>query len=105
MKKLLTEQQFLEAIKGLDMSEQNLEVARQVLVHGKPQAEFVKELGLTRGAVSQTVNRVWSRSAVAKQAHLPEGYERVTVVLPKAKAYTVKKWAAQAHNALAKTTG
>lgn len=89
MKKGLTEKQFLEAIKGLEVGAQTLEVARGVLVEGIPQATFVKSLGLTRGAISQAVNRVW---AAHESKNLPKGYERVSAVLPEHQAFIVKKW-------------
>jgi hypothetical protein len=93
MKKRLTEGQFHEAVKGLKVGEQTLEIARSVLIDGKPQADFVAQLGLSRGAVSQAVDRVWS----AHQAkNLPPGYERVSAVLPEHQAFIVKKWAEDA---------
>jgi hypothetical protein len=93
MKKRLTEGQFHEAVKGLKVGEQTLEIARGVLIDGKPQADFVAQLGLSRGAVSQAVDRVWS----AHQAkNLPAGYERVSAVLPEHQAFIVKKWAEDA---------
>ncbi|MCC3262188.1 transcriptional regulator KorA, partial [Paenibacillus polymyxa] len=60
MKKRLTEAQFQTAIKGLEIGQQTLDIARGVLVDGRPQAEFVTSLGLTKGAVSQAVSRVWA---------------------------------------------
>lgn len=92
MKKRLTEAQFQEAIKGLEVGQQTIEIARGVLVDGKPQAAFVAELGLTKGAVSQAVNRVWA----AAQRTAPEGFERITAVLPEHQAFIVKKWAEDA---------
>jgi hypothetical protein len=92
MKKRLTEAQFQEAIKGLDVGQQTIEIAHGVLVSGKPQAAFVGELSLSKGAVSQAVNRVW----IAAKAALPEGFERVTAVLPEHQAFIVKRWAADA---------
>ena len=41
MKKRLTEGQFHEAVKGLKVGVQTLEIARGVLIDGKPQADFV----------------------------------------------------------------
>lgn len=91
VKKQLTEGQFQEAIKGLEVGQQTLEIARGVLIEGKAQADFATALGLSRGAVSQAVNRVW----VAHEAkNLPQGYERVSAVLPEHQAYIVKRWAA-----------
>ena len=90
MKKRLTEAQFQAAIKGLAVGQQTIDIARGVLVEGRPQAEFVASLGLTKGAVSQAVSRVWVASS---QGDLPEGFERVTAVLPVHQAFIVKKWA------------
>jgi len=90
MKKQLTEAQFQACIKGLDVGQQTIEIAHEVLVLGQPQATFVASLGLSRGAVSQAVHRVW---AAFMTNNLPEGYERVSVVLPEHQAYIVKKWA------------
>lgn len=92
MKKRLTEAQFQTAIKGLEIGQQTIDIARGVLVDGQPQAEFVTSLGLTKGAVSQAVSRVWA----AAGGQLPEGFERVTAVLPEHQAFIVKKWEADA---------
>lgn len=92
MKKQLTEAQFQAAIKDLEVGQQTIDIARAVLVEGKPQAEFVAALGLTKGAVSQAVSRVWGAAETA----LPKGFERVTAVLPEHQAFIVKKWAAEA---------
>lgn len=92
MKKRLTEAQFLAAIKGLEIGQQTIDIARGVLVEGRPQAEFVAALGVTKGAVSQAVSRVWA----AAKGNLPEGFERVTAVLPEHQAFIVKKWAEDA---------
>jgi hypothetical protein len=92
MKKRLTEAQFQVAINGLDIGQQTIDIARGVLVEGRPQAEFVASLGLTKGAVSQAVTRVWT----AGGSQLPEGFARVTAVLPEHQAFIVKKWEADA---------
>jgi hypothetical protein len=92
MKKRLTPEQFNAAIQGLEVGQQTIDIARGVLVDGKSQATFVAALGLTKGAVSQAVGRVWA----AFQRTCPEGFERVTVILPAHQAYIVKKWAKDA---------
>jgi hypothetical protein len=92
MKKRLNETQFQKAIKDLEIGQQTIEIAWGVLVEGKPQAEYAATLGLSRGAVSQAVNRVW----LAHKANLPIGFERVTAILPEHQAFIVKKWAADA---------
>ncbi len=90
MKKQLSEAQFLAAIAGLDVGAQTIDIARGVLVEGVPQATFADRLQLSRGAVSQAVNRVW---AAWTARNLPQGFERVTAVLPEHQAFIVKKWA------------
>ena len=93
MKKRLTAAQFEACIKGLDVGQQTIDIARGVLVRGEAQAKFASALGLTRGAVSQAVRRVWT---AFEANNLPAGYERVSAVLPEHQAYIVKKWAEQA---------
>lgn len=90
MRKRLTESQFQEAVKGFEVGEQTLIIAKGVLVDGEAQASFVKKFKLTRGAVSQAVNRVYSRAKI-----LPAGYEKVTAVLPSHRAFIVRKWEAE----------
>ena len=90
--KRLTEQQFQQALERATVGPQTADIARGVLVEGRPQAEFVVKLGLTKGAVSQAVNRVW-KAAELEQAG---GMVKVTAVLPAHQAYQVKKWAKQA---------
>lgn len=89
MKKRLTEAQFQQAVRGLDVGPQTIEIARGVLVEAKSQASFASALGLSKGAISQAVSRVW---AVAEKQGLPAGYERVSVVLPEHQAYIVRQW-------------
>jgi hypothetical protein len=94
MKKQLSEGQLQECIKGLDIGQQTIEIARGVLVEGKPQSEYVKTLGLTRGAVSQAVSRVW---AAHTAKNLPKGFAMSpAAVLPAHQAFIVKKWAEEA---------
>ena len=93
MRKRLTEAQFQACISGLDVGEQTIAIARGVLVLGQRQKNFVSSLGLTKGAVSQAVRRVWS---AFEEKNIPEGYERVSAILPAHQAYVVRKWAAKA---------
>jgi len=93
MKKRLSEAQFQACIKSLEVGQQTVDMAYGVLVQGQPQASFVISLGLSRGAVSQSVNRVW---AAFEATNLPPGYERVSAVLPEHQAYIVKQWAEDA---------
>ncbi len=89
MIKKLTVEQFRAAVNGLDIGQQTIEIAYGVLVEGKSQISFVSSLGLSKGAISQAVNRVWKAHL---EKNLPEGFERITAILPKHKAYIVKKW-------------
>lgn len=90
-KKTMTEAQFAETTKGLNVSARTLEIAHGVLVLGKPQAQFAQELNVTAGAISQAVRRVWE--AFQERNAVPSGYERVTAILPAHQAFIVKKWA------------
>jgi len=92
MKKKLTETQFQDAIKHLNVGQQTIDIAYGVLVQGQAQTTFVKKLGVSKGAVSQAVNRVWEYS----KGNIPEGFERVEAVLPEHQAFIVKKWAQDA---------
>lgn len=87
MKKKLTESQFLDAIDGQDLKAQTIEIARGVLVDGRPQTYFIELLRLSNGAVSQAVNRVW-KAHEAKENKL----EYVSAMLPKHQAYIVRTW-------------
>jgi len=90
MKKQLSESQFHTAVQKLDISQQTRRIAYGVLVEGRPQKDFAAACGLSRGAISQAVNRVWKAHTVRA---LPPGYSRVSVILPEHKAFVVRKWA------------
>ena len=90
MKKRLSKAQFLKATQGLEVGQQTLEIAFGVLVEGRQQADFVATIGVTKGAVSQAVKRVWEAHAAK---NVPKGYRQVTALLPEHKAYIVKQWA------------
>lgn len=96
-KKQLTESQFRIAVKGLDVGAQTLEIAHGVLVEGRTQSSFARALGLSRGAVSQAVQRVWSAHMTKS---LPKGYEQVSAVLPEHQAFIVRRWGDQARKKL-----
>lgn len=72
------------------MGQKNLDIARAVLVEGRKQSELATQYGLTKGAVSQAVTKIWEAS------QLPPGYERVSVVLSEYQAFQVRQWAAAA---------
>ena len=90
IEKRLTADQFQVATEGLSMGQKNIDMARAVLVKGRKQSELAAAYGLTKGAVSQVVAKVWQASQV------PTGYQRVSVILPEFQAFQVKQWAAAA---------
>ena len=90
IEKRLTDDQFRVATGGLPMGQKNIDIARAVLVEGRKQSELAVKHGLTKGAVSQVVAKVWQASQV------PTGYQRVSVILPEFQAFQVKQWAAAA---------
>ena len=87
--KPLSEEQFVEAIKQLDISAENIKIARKVLVEKAPQTTVADIHGITKGRVWQIVKRV--REAHEK-ALIHEGYQRITVVLPEHLIEQVKNW-------------
>jgi DNA-binding transcriptional regulator LsrR (DeoR family) len=93
--KKLTEAQFISAIQTLDISSENIKIARQVLVDGVTQSSIAAQQGITKGRVWQVVNRV-------REAHgnntIPNGYQRITVVLPDELAEQIKKLAYKPNN-------
>ena len=93
MGKQLTEEQFQACTKDLDVGDQTRAIAYGVLVQGQPQTSFVDALGLTRGAISQAVARVWR---AFEETHPPRGFQRVNVLLPEHQAFIVNKWAEDA---------
>jgi hypothetical protein len=98
MKKSLTEAQFQRAVLGLEIGDQTKRIAHGVLVERKRQVDFVAALGLTKGAVSQAVSRVWSAWEAKRTAE--EGLEEVRALLPRQQAWIVGKWAEEAAPAL-----
>lgn len=89
MKKSLTEAEFNSAILALDIGQQSQEIAYGVLVLGHQQKKYTEELGISKGAVSQAVKRVWNYHL---ENSLPLGFARVTAVVTEQQAYQVKVW-------------
>jgi hypothetical protein len=85
--KRLTEEQFrlIEQLPTIQaMGEQNRSIAFRCLVQGESQISLAREFSLTRGAVSQTVNRVWGAC--------PPGYRLVTALVSVEQAEQIKQW-------------
>lgn len=89
MKKFLTEEQFYKAISQLKINEKTRNIAYQVLVKRIKQIDIAKKFEMSKGNVSQAVNKVFNEY---KRNNLPNGYEEVTVILPAHKAFIVKQW-------------
>lgn len=89
MKKSLTEEQFYIAIDKLKINEKTKNIAYQVLVQGIKQIDIAKKFKMSKGNVSQAINKVFNEY---KRNNLPNGYEEVTAILPAHKAFIVKQW-------------
>jgi hypothetical protein len=90
--KRLTPEQFELAVRDLNVGEKTIYIAEAVLVQGRPQTELRDELKLSKGAVSQAVDRVWQ----AAQHLLPQGLLRITATLPPHQVRIVRQWEKQA---------
>ena len=90
MKKALTEEQFEKAISHLNIHEQTASIAYGILVKGQAPSHYIESLGITKGAVSQAVNKVWK---MHYEKNHPAGYRKVTAFLPAYKAALVDQWA------------
>lgn len=93
MKKQMTAEQFDQVVKAIEMGDKQREIAKAALVDGVPQTQLASQHGLTKGAVSQTVARVW---AEFEKGSLPAGFERISAILPEHQAFIVKRWAEEA---------
>jgi hypothetical protein len=82
----LTEDEFAAASRVLAMRKRPLAMAYEVLVNGKRQVDVAREYQVSRNAVSLAVKNLKSAH------HVPEGFERVTVVIPKSKIPIVQQW-------------
>ena len=84
--KRLTRQEFQMAVDSLNLNTKTIQIAWAVLVDGRKQSDLAAEHLLSKGAISQTVTKVWEARA------LPPGFERVTEILPRHQAFIVRKW-------------
>ena len=90
----MTRDQFIQVMSRLMMGESTREIAEGVLVDGKSQADYARAKQITRGAVSQIVNRVWKTHL--KAINIPDKFVEVTAVLPEHQAFIVKQWEKEA---------
>lgn len=74
------------------VSKQRIEIAYKHLVLGIKQTVLAEEYGLTKGAVNQAVNRVWSVG--------PPGYEVITALVTEQQADVIRKWEQEAKKAI-----
>ena len=101
MKKTLTAKQWEATLARLDLNPTHRAISHDVLVEGRPQKDVATQRRLTRGAISQIVNRVW-RAHVAHGAltpGLPNGWRQITVALPDREATLVEAMARLAQRA------
>jgi len=83
-------EEFEAAVKRLRISDRGVEMARRVLVGGEQQGAVAAHYGITIGAVTHQVSRVWR--AHVEGLEIPPGHERVSAVLPADKAEIVRHW-------------
>jgi hypothetical protein len=89
MKHRLTEAQWLEAVQQLGVGDRTRQISHDVLVHGRAQKELAEQYGLTPGAVSQAVQRVFRAYA---ERDLPAGLDRLKDRLTPHQLFQVKRW-------------
>lgn len=94
--KRLSLEEFEEAAATLSMNARTRAIAKRVLVHGHSQADLAQHYGVTAGAISQSVGRVWK----AHQAIMPRGFERLEVLLLTARVPLVRQWDSEARELL-----
>mgnify|MGYP003362304301 CR=1 FL=1 len=73
------------ASKMTRMEPESLEIARAVLVHGRPQKDVAQEYNLTKQRLSQIMRRM-----MLARADVPAGWMKVEVWLPPSAAREVK---------------
>ncbi|WP_407238573.1 TrfB-related DNA-binding protein [Escherichia coli] len=82
----MTNEVFARVTRSLNVGKQTLDIAYGVLVGRGPQKYFVETLDISRGAVSQAVNRVWDA-----YKEVPDGFVRIEVMLPERQAFILLK--------------
>ena len=90
-RKRLSAAEFDHAVASLrrSMSETNVAIGRAVLVDGRMQTDLCSETGQTPQAINNILRRIWNSHV--EHTVTPDGWERVTVCLPKALATAVKQ--------------
>ncbi|EJW9057436.1 hypothetical protein OC180_004389 [Salmonella enterica] len=82
------------------MKERNISAVYEHLVDGKKQTDIAEELGVTKKAVSQMVNKAWALHV--EKGITPEGWVTMDVTLPAEMAEIVKQMELQARKNYAK---
>lgn len=90
MKKKLTLNELELIFSKKSLSDQTKKIAISVLIDGKKQVDCANQFGISPAAVNGIISRIWQ---CHEQIKIPNGYEKVTVILPKRKAFIVKQWA------------
>ena len=84
---------FDRLIERVNVGAKGVEIARQVLVEGRPQKAIAEQYQLSPSAVNRYVSTVWQ--AYVNSGDLPDDLQRITVVLPKDKVAIVMEWEKQ----------
>lgn len=92
--KRLTEEAFTRAVDRLQISERRIAVARRHLVEGVSQKTIAAQRKMTPSAVSQAVAAVWKSHLDSQD--VPDGMQRITVLLPDDKAAIALGWQQEA---------
>jgi predicted transcriptional regulator len=101
-KKRLTAQEF-ETIRPYLSSrskDRNIQAIYEHLVDGRKQTDIADELGITKKAVSQMVNKVWQLHI--ERGERPDGWTSISVTLPADMAEMVKDMERKARENLTK---
>lgn len=78
--KELTESEFEEAVKRLNLKRKNEEIAKAILVDGRKVIELSNETGLTRTTIFAVLSKV--RKVHQQYGRPPDGWQRVEICLP-----------------------
>lgn len=93
MNKRLSSEEFEVYSKAFNFSDRRIKICHLILVKGEKQADVAKQFGISKGAVSQHKKAFLD---AVEASLIPNGYKRVTAVLPNHHAYQVEVWAKKA---------
>lgn len=88
----LSDEEFEQLLNRFDLNERAKDITYGVLVLRKKQRIYAEKYSVTISSISALCRRVYNLFK-GEVEEIPEGYERVNVILPEHKAFLVKKWA------------